>query len=86
MERAQALLDHLRKDPAKLHGQTIRELGRRQWSQLATLADMEAAVATLEQYGWVRAVEAPTIGGTRTEVHLHPTLTSVTSGRQEGVL
>jgi Protein of unknown function (DUF3987) len=73
VEHAQALLDKLRAQPA-LHGQTVRELERKQWHNLDTPELVAAALAVLERYGWVRVVPVETAGRTRKEIHVHPTL------------
>jgi len=51
-------------------GFTARELGRKQWAGIVTAADAEAALALLEEHGFVRAVESVTPTGRPTTAYI----------------
>jgi Protein of unknown function (DUF3987) len=58
---------------AAVNGQTIRELGRKQWAGLND-DRLELAVGVLEGLGWLRFETVETNGKPRDEVRLHPDL------------
>jgi hypothetical protein len=71
IEGASALLSRIRKGDVE-DGDTVRAVYRKQWSQLATSEAVTAAIAVLEDHGWLRVEEAET-GGRKTAVlKLHP--------------
>jgi Protein of unknown function (DUF3987) len=58
---------------AQVDGQTVRELGRKQWAGLND-DRLELAVNVLEGLGWLRFETQETNGKPRDEVRLHPDL------------
>ena len=58
---------------AEVDGQTVRELGRKQWAGLND-DRLELAVGALEGLGWLRFETQETNGKPRDEVRLHPDL------------
>ena len=64
MEGARALLARIHKGDVK-DGSSARDIYRgRHWSKLSTPEEVNAAVAVLEEYGWLR-VEKVETGGAR---------------------
>jgi putative DNA primase/helicase len=53
---------------------TYRDVYRRCWSQLDDPDTVRRAVAILEGYGWLRAVDSSTGGRPRTDIQIHPEL------------
>jgi hypothetical protein len=54
---------------------TVRDVYRRQWSNLRTVRQVEQALAMLSDAAWVRIEERRDTGGRPTEViHIHPAL------------
>lgn len=74
---AEALLDRVRAGDVE-HGTKVRDIYRKQWAGLSRLEEVAAAIARLEEYGWVRlATVKPEGGGRPSEViHIHPDLRS----------
>jgi len=74
MEGARALLERIRKGDVK-DGSSARDIYRgRHWSKLSTPEEVNAAVAVLEDYGWLRVEKVETGGRPTIRVRLHPTL------------
>src|SRR5215218_2884528 len=74
MEGARALLERIRKGDVK-DGSSARDIYRgRHWSKLSTPEEVNAAVAVLEDYGWLRVEKVETGGRPTTRIRLHPTL------------
>lgn len=53
---------------------TVRDLKRKQWAGLAEPGTVEAAIAKLAEYGWVRQTLVPTGGRPSDVVEVHPCL------------
>jgi DnaJ-domain-containing protein 1 len=70
---AKTLLDRLHMGDVE-HGAKVRDIYRKQWSQLTTPEEVAAAIEVLEEHGWVRLATAkPKGGGRPSEVlHIHP--------------
>jgi len=74
MEGARALLKRIRKGDVK-NGSSAREIYRgRHWSKLSTPEEVSAALAALEDYGWLRVQKVETGGRPTTRLRLHPSL------------
>lgn len=74
MEGARALLERVRKGDVK-DGSSARDVYHgRHWSKLSTPEEVNAAVAILEDYGWLRIEKVETGGRPTTRIRLHPTL------------
>ena len=72
---AKALLDRITMGEVE-HGEKVRDIYRRQWSELRTPEEVAAAIRKLEEHGWVRRVTVKPSGGGRPSevVHIHPDL------------
>ncbi len=53
---------------------TLRDIYNNGWSGLATRDDVSAAVSVLIDYDWIREVQEPTTGRTRTAYQVNPAL------------
>lgn len=74
IEGARVLLGHIRKGDVK-DGSSVRDIYRgRHWSKLTTAEEANAAVAVLEDYGWLRLETLKTRGRPTTRIRLHPSL------------
>ena len=70
---AKALLGKIRSG-ALGHPFSARDVYHRGWAGLAGSEPTRAAIALLEDLGWVRRVRSETPGRAREDVHLHPRL------------
>lgn len=70
-EPARRLADRIRKGSLP-NPFTARMVAERDWSGLATQDEVDRAVATLERFDWVRAVEVPTGGRPKTWIFVNP--------------
>ncbi len=72
---AKALLDRVDAGDVT-HGARVRDIYNHQWAGLATREEVAAAIAVLEEHGWVRRETVKPKGGGRPSevVHLHPEL------------
>jgi putative DNA primase/helicase len=70
---AKTLLDRVHMGDVE-HGAKVRDIYRKQWSQLTTPEEVAAAIEVLEEHGWVRLATAkPKGGGRPSEVlQVHP--------------
>lgn len=73
MERAAALLSHIRKGEVT-HGAPVRDIYRKQWAKLSTPDDVSDALGTLKAFGWLRIREERTGGRPTQRLSLHPDL------------
>lgn len=73
MESARALAARI-KAGGIASGFALRDVYRNCWSQLATVADAEAAVRVLTDFDWLRSWQKPTEGRTRTVYEINPVL------------
>jgi len=73
MERARALLDHIRKGEVR-DGDATRSVYRKHWSKLSTPDEVKSSCSVLEDFGWTRLETVKTDGRSTTKVRLHPTL------------
>jgi hypothetical protein len=52
---------------------TARDVTRKGWADLTTHEDVDRALGTLEEHGWVKGVETPsTVKGGRPTIHYYP--------------
>ena len=55
-------------------GATVRDVYRRQWSNLRTSRQVEQALAVLSDAGWVRVESVATSGRPTEVIHIHPAI------------
>lgn len=74
LDAARTLLMHLKKGDLET-GFALRDIYNCGWSGLGTRDEAAAAVAVLEDYGWIKAITEDTGGRPRTTYHVHPATT-----------
>ncbi|HEV2460052.1 MAG TPA: YfjI family protein [Ktedonobacterales bacterium] len=73
LERAWALMRRIASGDV-VDGCAVRDVYRKQWSQLSTPDEVDSAIKTLEAYGWVRTAPVETGGRRSTALRVHPQL------------